>query len=78
MITCRRIPENVTAVQWTEDNFAEIQDFLTQKVVQRHNTLFVFTHDGTANVRPREYIVVEGGRLSVYNPIRFRQLFELI
>jgi spore cortex formation protein SpoVR/YcgB (stage V sporulation) len=73
MITCRRIPENVTAVQWTEDNFAEIQDFLTQQVVQRHNTLFVFTHDGT-----REYIVIEGGRLSVYNPIRFRQLFELI
>ena len=67
----------VDAIQWTGDNFDEIDEFLSDRCYMYNGCLFVNSHQkGTIAVNRGEFVMLNNDNISVWTKDRFEKEFE--
>jgi hypothetical protein len=80
METYRRIPFKIEAIQLAEDNFAEVDQFITEphRTYPEDKVVCIDTPYGTKDATPGDYIVKNQGLFFPYKPEDFVRDFERV
>jgi hypothetical protein len=80
MAKYRRIPFDIEAIQLKEDNFSEVDAFITEphRVFEEYKVVCIETPYGTKDVKPGDYIIKNQGLFFPYKAEDFESDFERV